>query len=127
MHIMVLLLTSVPEDSFRRLRRKFFSPTLLKARLPVCERYSVFRQRTQTKKEHKRTGQSRFGDDLHGIIRTDVRRHIMQRIRGYKYRAYPNRSQREFFAKNFGCCRFVYNHYLEKKQQLWKEWHDTLL
>ena len=38
----------------------------------------------------------------------------MQRIRGYKYRAYPDRSQREFFAKNFGCCRFVYNHYLEK-------------
>ena len=50
----------------------------------------------------------------------------MQRIRGYKYRAYPDRSQREFFAKNFGCCRFVYNHYLEKKQQVWKEWHDNL-
>ena len=26
----------------------------------------------------------------------------MRRIRGYKYRAYPDRSQREFFAKNFG-------------------------
>ena len=50
----------------------------------------------------------------------------MHRIRGYKYRAYPDRSQREFFAKNFGCCRFVYNHYLESKQQVWKEWHDTL-
>ena len=50
----------------------------------------------------------------------------MQRIRGYKYRAYPNKSQQEFFAKNFGCCRFVYNHYLEKKRQLWKEWHDAL-
>ena len=47
------------------------------------------------------------------------------RIRGHKYRAYPNRSQREFFAKNFGCCRFVYNHYLEEKQQIWNEWHDT--
>ena len=36
----------------------------------------------------------------------------MERIRGYKYRAYPNKEQREFFAKTFGSCRFVYNHYL---------------
>ena len=50
----------------------------------------------------------------------------MTRIRGYKYRAYPNKKQREFFEKTFGCCRFVYNYYLEAKQQVWKEWHDTL-
>ena len=50
----------------------------------------------------------------------------MERIRGYKYRAYPNKKQREFFAKTFGCCRFVYNHYLDMKKQAWREWHDTL-
>ena len=50
----------------------------------------------------------------------------MQRIRGYKYRAYPNSSQREFFEKTFGCCRYVYNHYLDTKQQMWHDWHDTL-
>ena len=50
----------------------------------------------------------------------------MKRIRGYKYRAYPNNKQKEFFEKNFGCCRFVYNYYLEAKQKLWREWHDTL-
>lgn len=50
----------------------------------------------------------------------------MKRIRGYKYRAYPNRKQQEFFAKTFGCCRFVYNHYLEAKRKIWEEWHDTL-
>ena len=50
----------------------------------------------------------------------------MQRIRGYKYRAYPNKKQREFFEKTFGCCRFVYNHYLDEKQRLWREWRDTL-
>ena len=50
----------------------------------------------------------------------------MERIRGYKYRAYPNRKQREFFEKTFGCCRFVYNHYLDAKQQVWRERHDTL-
>ena len=36
----------------------------------------------------------------------------MQRIRGYKYRAYPNKKQKEFFEKTFGCCRFVFNYYL---------------
>ena len=50
----------------------------------------------------------------------------MQRIRGYKYRAYPNKKQREFFEKTFGCCRFVYNYYLDEKQRLWREWRDTL-
>lgn len=50
----------------------------------------------------------------------------MERIRGYKYRAYPNKKQQEYIEKNFGCCRFVYNYYLEAKQQLWREWHDTL-
>ena len=50
----------------------------------------------------------------------------MQRIRGYKYRAYPNKKQKEFFEKTFGCCRFVYNYYLEQKQRLWREWRDTL-
>ncbi|MBO5513077.1 MAG: helix-turn-helix domain-containing protein, partial [Mogibacterium sp.] len=50
----------------------------------------------------------------------------MQRIRGYKYRAYPNKKQKEFFEKTFGCCRFVYNYYLDEKQRLWREWHDTL-
>ena len=50
----------------------------------------------------------------------------MTRIRGYKYRAYPDKKQREFFERTFGCCRFVYNYYLEAKQQIWNEWHDTL-
>ncbi|MBP3896907.1 MAG: IS200/IS605 family element transposase accessory protein TnpB [Mogibacterium sp.] len=50
----------------------------------------------------------------------------MQRIRGYKYRAYPNRKQKEFFEQTFGCCHFVYNYYMEKRQRLWREWHDTL-
>ena len=50
----------------------------------------------------------------------------MKRIRGYKYRAYPNMKQQEFFLKTFGSCRFVFNHYLEKKQTLWKECHGSL-
>ena len=50
----------------------------------------------------------------------------MKRIRGYKYRAYPNKEQREFFSKNFGCCRFVYNYYLAKRKKEWEEYHDTM-
>ena len=34
----------------------------------------------------------------------------------YKLRLYPNNSQKEFLAKQFGCCRFVYNYMLKLKQ-----------
>ena len=50
----------------------------------------------------------------------------MKRVRGYKYRAYPNTKQREFFANTFGCCRFVYNHYLDAKKERWIQRHETL-
>ena len=50
----------------------------------------------------------------------------MKRIRGYRYRAYPDRKQQAFFARTFGACRFVYNYYLEQKKTFWEECHDTL-
>ncbi len=40
--------------------------------------------------------------------------------KAYKYRIYPNKIQKEQIAKIFGCCRFVYNHYLAKKIELYK-------
>lgn len=40
--------------------------------------------------------------------------------RGYKYRIYPNKEQREFIAKTFGCCRFVYNHALDRRKTLYE-------
>lgn len=36
-------------------------------------------------------------------------------LRAYKYRIYPNRDQREYFAKCFGCSRFIYNKMLSDK------------
>ncbi len=33
-------------------------------------------------------------------------------LRAYKYRIYPTKSQKEMFAKHFGCVRFVYNYFL---------------
>lgn len=47
-------------------------------------------------------------------------------FRAYKYRLYPNKEQQEYFAKCFGCVRFIYNrmlsdkikHYQNTKQKL---------
>lgn len=38
----------------------------------------------------------------------------------YKYRIYPNKKQREIIAKTFGCCRFIYNTYLAKRIEMYK-------
>lgn len=41
-------------------------------------------------------------------------------LRAYKYRIYPNKAQAELINKTIGCCRFVYNYYLNKKIELYK-------
>lgn len=41
--------------------------------------------------------------------------------KAYKYRIYPNNAQKEVLAKTFGCCRFVYNKYLAKRIDTYKE------
>lgn len=46
--------------------------------------------------------------------------------RAYKFRIYPNKQQQVLIAKTFGCCRFVYNHYLEKRIELYKTNQETL-
>jgi Transposase and inactivated derivatives len=35
--------------------------------------------------------------------------------KAYKYRIYPTKEQQEYFAKTFGCCRFVWNKMLAEK------------
>ena len=39
----------------------------------------------------------------------------------YKYRLYPNKEQQEYFAKCFGCVRFIYNRMLLDKIDYYKE------
>ena len=39
-----------------------------------------------------------------------------KRLVGYKFRIYPTEDQKAFFAGNFGCCRFIYNHFLRLRQ-----------
>lgn len=41
--------------------------------------------------------------------------------RAYKIRLYPNKSQKTFFNKTFGCCRIVYNEMLWKISKDYKE------
>ena len=39
----------------------------------------------------------------------------------YKFRLYPTNAQRNQIARNFGCCRYVFNHFLAQKQEHYKE------
>ena len=50
----------------------------------------------------------------------------MNITRNYKYRVYPNKKQKELIAKTFGCCRFVYNYYLDQRIKEWKNNNKTL-
>lgn len=46
--------------------------------------------------------------------------------KAYKYRIYPNKKQKEILAKTFGCCRFVYNYYLDKRMKMYEVDKETL-
>ena len=41
--------------------------------------------------------------------------------KSYKFRIYPNVRQTVLIQKTFGCCRFVYNHYLDRRINQYKE------
>ena len=46
--------------------------------------------------------------------------------KAYKYRIYPNKQQQILIQKTFGCCRFVYNQYLAKRIELYKQNKSTM-
>ena len=41
--------------------------------------------------------------------------------KAYKFRIYPNKQQEVLINKTFGCCRFVFNHFLAKWNDAYKE------
>ena len=41
-------------------------------------------------------------------------------LKAYKFRLYPTEEQKQFFNQNIGNCRFVYNHCLALKKELWE-------
>ncbi|WP_313245773.1 RNA-guided endonuclease TnpB family protein [Clostridioides difficile] len=45
--------------------------------------------------------------------------------KAYKFRIYPNKKQQELINKTFGCCRFVYNKYLAKRIDVYKNDKET--
>lgn len=44
----------------------------------------------------------------------------------YKFRLYPNKEQESLIQKTFGCCRFVYNHFLTMRKSFYKERKETI-
>ena len=42
-------------------------------------------------------------------------------IYSYKFRLYPNHHQESLIQRTFGCCRFVFNYYLNYRQQSYNE------
>ena len=45
--------------------------------------------------------------------------------RGFKYRIYPNESQRDQIARTLGSCRFVYNRALDVKKSAYQNRRKT--
>lgn len=44
----------------------------------------------------------------------------MTAYKGFKFRLYPTKEQAERINKTLGCCRYVYNHMLERRIKAYK-------
>lgn len=44
----------------------------------------------------------------------------------YKFRIYPNSKQEQLIQRTFGCCRFVYNHFLRERIKAYEENRETI-
>ena len=44
----------------------------------------------------------------------------------YKFRLYPTKAQEQQMQRTFGCCRYVYNHYLAQRIDAYKQDGQTL-
>ena len=40
--------------------------------------------------------------------------------KAYKFRIYPSKEQKLLLEKTFGCVRFIYNHYLALRREVYK-------
>lgn len=47
-------------------------------------------------------------------------------FKAYKFRLYPNEEQKQFINQNIGNARFIYNHCLAMKKDLWKNEQKTI-
>lgn len=44
----------------------------------------------------------------------------MEYTKGYKFRLYPNKTQKIILNKILGCCRFIYNYFLAVRRESWE-------
>ena len=44
----------------------------------------------------------------------------------YKFRVYPTAAQARQIQRTFGCCRYVWNHYLELRKKLYEKDKRTM-
>ena len=44
----------------------------------------------------------------------------------YKFRIYPNKEQENLIQRTFGCCRFVFNHYLAYRKDVYEKTKETM-
>ena len=44
----------------------------------------------------------------------------------YKFRIYPNAVQKNLIERTFGCCRYVFNHYLALRKTRYEEAGQTM-
>ena len=49
-----------------------------------------------------------------------------QILKAHKVRLYPNEEQKVYFAKSFGCCRFIWNRMLSDKIKYYEKTKKTL-
>lgn len=47
-------------------------------------------------------------------------------FKSYKFRLYPNKDQEVLLSKHFGACRFIFNHYLNKRKETYLEEKKSL-
>ena len=47
-------------------------------------------------------------------------------VKALKVRVYPTKAQEELLQKTFGCTRYVYNHFLDRRISVYKESKETL-
>ena len=53
-------------------------------------------------------------------MNTIFKRGDLMAEKAFKYRIYPNKKQQELIQKTFGCTRFVYNYYLNKRKEMYE-------
>ena len=55
------------------------------------------------------------------LVATLIEGDVMKILKGYVFRLYPNEKQEQLINKTIGCCRFIYNYFLDDKIKEYKE------